>query len=97
MHRSRVDPSMAWGLSAMPAVHSLPQGPQEPQASRTMVAGNFRFCRIIVLSVAILDLASIETLSRLPRLLLENSLHDAGPDAELLADFEDAIPAGPQL
>jgi hypothetical protein len=42
MHRSRGDPSMAWGLSAIPAVHSLPQRPQDPQASRTMVAGNFR-------------------------------------------------------
>jgi len=35
--------------------------------------------------------------SRLPRHLLENSLHDAGADAELLADLEDAITAGPQL
>jgi hypothetical protein len=35
--------------------------------------------------------------SRLPRLLPENSLHNAGADAELLADFEDAITAGPQL
>jgi hypothetical protein len=32
--------------------------------------------------------------SRLPRHLLENSLHDAGADAELLADLEDAITAG---
>jgi hypothetical protein len=38
-----------------------------------------------------------ETRSRLPRLLLENSLHDAGADAELLADLEDAVTAGPQL
>jgi hypothetical protein len=38
-----------------------------------------------------------ETRSRLPRLLFENSLHDAGADAELLADLEDAITAGPQL
>jgi hypothetical protein len=29
--------------------------------------------------------------------LPENSLYDAGTDAELLADFEDAITAGPQL
>jgi hypothetical protein len=29
--------------------------------------------------------------------LLENSLHDAGADAELPADLEDAITAGPQL
>jgi hypothetical protein len=29
--------------------------------------------------------------------LLKNSLHDAGADAELLADIEDAITFGPQL
>jgi hypothetical protein len=38
-----------------------------------------------------------ETRSRQPRLLLENSLHDAGADAELLADLENAITVGPQL
>jgi hypothetical protein len=36
------------------------------------------------------------TLSQLPRLLLENPLHDAGADAELLADLEDAITIGPR-
>jgi hypothetical protein len=30
-------------------------------------------------------------LSSLPQFLLENALHDAGADAELLADLEDAI------
>jgi hypothetical protein len=41
--------------------------------------------------------ASIEPRSTLPGILLENSLHNAGADAELLADLEDAITAGPQL
>ena len=35
--------------------------------------------------------------SRLPRLLLENPLHDAGADAELPTDFQDAVTVGPQL
>jgi len=38
-----------------------------------------------------------DILSRLPRLLLENSLHDARANTELPADFEDAITGGPQL
>src|SRR3981189_518546 len=35
--------------------------------------------------------------SRLPRLLLENTLHNARADAELSADLENAVAIGPQL
>jgi hypothetical protein len=35
--------------------------------------------------------------SSLPRLLLENPLHNAGADAELSADLENAVTVGPQF
>jgi hypothetical protein len=35
--------------------------------------------------------------SRWPRLLLENTLHHAGADAELAPDLEDAVAVGLQL
>jgi hypothetical protein len=58
-------------------------------------ASGHRKCHLQCLMAA--NSASIEPRSRLPGILLENSLHNAGADAELLADLEDAITAGPQL
>jgi hypothetical protein len=81
---------------------ALPPGGKGPRTPKQLAVEYLR-ARVAVLQLRFVvwcevkTLAGLGSLSRLPWHLLENALHNACPNTELLASLEDAATRGSQL